>query len=68
MYVKDPVLIKSNRYGITIYFDHDMPYEELLAETGEKFRAFAHFFHKRRRAADGGDHTGCGKDTDLMYY
>ena len=44
MYVKDPVLIKSNRYGITIYFDHDMPYEELLAETGEKFRAFAHFF------------------------
>lgn len=44
MYVKDPVLIKSNRYGITIYFDHDMPYEELLAETRDKFQAFAHFF------------------------
>ena len=26
--MKDPVLIKSNRYGITIYFDSDMPYEE----------------------------------------
>ena len=30
--MKDPVLIKSNKYGITIYFDPDMPYEELLPE------------------------------------
>ena len=32
MCVKDPVFIKSNRYGLTLYFDHDMPYEELLKE------------------------------------
>ncbi len=44
MYVKDPVLIKSNRYGITIYFDADMPYEELLATTRTKFQSSAHFF------------------------
>ena len=44
MYVKDPVLIKSNRYGITIYFDHDMPYEDLLTETRDKFRSCTHLF------------------------
>ena len=52
MYVKDPVLIKSNRYGITIYFDHSMPYEELLAEAREKFRAFAHFFDRADMAVE----------------
>lgn len=44
MYVKEPVLIKSNRYGITIYFDPDMPYEELLEEVRRKFQSCAHFF------------------------
>ena len=42
--MKDPVLIKSNRYGITIYFDSDMPYEELLSEVQKKFQSSAHFF------------------------
>ena len=42
--MKDPVLIKSNRYGITIYFDPDMPYEELLLEVQKKFESSAHFF------------------------
>ena len=43
--MKDPVLIKSNKYGITIYFDPDMPYEELLPEVREKFESSAHFFN-----------------------
>ena len=38
MYVKDPVLIKSNRYGITIYFDSDMPFEELTKEVKNKLK------------------------------
>lgn len=28
--MKDQVLIKSNKYGITIYFDSDISFEELL--------------------------------------
>lgn len=28
--MKDQVLIKSNKYGITIYFDSDSSFEELL--------------------------------------
>ena len=42
--MKDPVLIKSNRYGITIYFDSDMPFEELTKEVKKKFETSAHFF------------------------
>lgn len=43
--MKDPVLIKSNKYGITIYFDSDMPFDELLEETQKKFESSVHFFH-----------------------
>ena len=52
MCVKDPVFIKSNRYGLTLYFDHDMPYEELLKETREKFRSFVHFFNHADMAVE----------------
>lgn len=43
--VKDPVLIKSNKYGITIRFDPDMPFTDLLHEVTAKFQASAHFFN-----------------------
>ena len=36
--------MKSSRYGITIYLDADMPYQELLLGVKEKFEASAHFF------------------------
>ena len=50
--MKDPVLIKSNKYGITIYFDPDMPYEELLPEVKEKFESSAHFFNHADMAVE----------------
>ena len=43
-YVRDAVRMKSNRYGITIYLDSKMPYEELLLAVKKKFEASAHFF------------------------
>ena len=42
--VKDPVLIKSNRYGIRISFDPDLPFDQLLAASVKKFGACAGFF------------------------
>lgn len=42
--MKDPVLMKSSKYGITIWFDEAMPYPELLFETKSKFEASARFF------------------------
>ena len=50
--MKDPVLIKSNKYGITIYLDPDMPYEELLPEVREKFESSAHFFNHADMAVE----------------
>lgn len=48
--MKDPVLIKSNRYGITIYFDPDLPFEELLFAVVDKFSASAAFFDHAKMA------------------
>lgn len=50
--MKDAVLIKSNRYGITIYFDPDMPYEELVMEVKKKFQSSAHFFNHAEMAVE----------------
>lgn len=43
--MKDSVLIKSNKYGITILSDSETPFERLLTETEEKFRSAEHFFN-----------------------
>ena len=64
--MKDPVLIKSNRYGITIYFDPDMPYEELLAEVRQKFRLSAHFFDHADMAVEFEGRTFTDEETHLM--
>lgn len=42
--MKDQVLIKSNKYGITIYFDSDISFEELLEVVKKKFQSASRFF------------------------
>ena len=42
--MKDHVIIKSGRYGLAVYLDQDIPYEELLVEIEEKFKASVSFF------------------------
>ena len=39
--MKDDVLIKSNKYGITIYFNSDNSFEELLDDVKNKFQSAA---------------------------
>lgn len=50
--MKDPVFIKSNKYGITIYFDSDMPFEDLLSEARKKFESSVHFFNHADMAVE----------------
>ena len=38
------VVIKSNRYGITLFLDKDIPFGDLLRDISEKFRASSKFF------------------------
>ncbi|MCD8241476.1 MAG: septum site-determining protein MinC, partial [Lachnospiraceae bacterium] len=38
------VVIKSNKYGITLVLDRETPFSELLTQIGEKFKASARFF------------------------
>ena len=66
MCVKEPVLIKSNRYGITIYFDPDMPYEELLLEVRKKFKSSAHFFDHADMAVEFEGRTFTKEEEQLM--
>lgn len=41
---KQAVIIKSNKYGITIRLDNQIPFEELKERVAEKFRESAGFF------------------------
>ncbi len=41
---KHPVMIKSNKYGITIILDDQIPFEELKEKVAEKFLESASFF------------------------
>ena len=42
--MKDHVIIKSNKYGLTVYLDSEIEYKELLVEIENKFRASSRFF------------------------
>ncbi len=42
--MKDPVRMKSSRYGIVLCLDPDMPYPKLLEAVQARFEASAHFF------------------------
>ncbi|MBR5508868.1 MAG: septum site-determining protein MinC [Lachnospiraceae bacterium] len=44
------VVIKSNKYGITLFLDKELPFKELLTEVGEKFKASSKFFHNAQMA------------------
>lgn len=50
--MKDAVLIKSNRYGITIYFDPECSFEELLESVKRKFQAASKFFANAKMAVE----------------
>ena len=64
--MKDPVLIKSNRYGITIFFDPYMPYGELLTEVQKKFQSSAHFFGHADMAVEFEGRTFTKEEEQLM--
>lgn len=38
------VVIKSNRYGITLFLDKQIPFQDLLNDISDKFRASSKFF------------------------
>ncbi len=44
------VVIKSNKYGITLFLDKDTDFSELLKDIGEKFRASSKFFKDAQMA------------------
>ena len=50
--MKDQVLIKSNKYGITIYFDSDSSFEELLEVVKKKFQSSSRFFAHAKMAVE----------------
>ena len=50
--MKDQVLIKSNKYGITIYFDSDSSFEELLEVVKKKFQSASRFFARAKMAVE----------------
>ena len=45
--MKSTVLIKSNRYGITVILDDQISFDELVADVEEKFKDSAKFFEHR---------------------
>ncbi|MCD8016153.1 MAG: septum site-determining protein MinC [Lachnospiraceae bacterium] len=47
---RSAVILKSNPYGLIISLSPDLPFEELLAAVGEKFRVSAGFFKNARLA------------------
>ncbi len=50
--MKSTVLIKSNRYGITVILDDKLPFEELVADVEEKFRDSGKFFEQAKLAVN----------------
>ena len=42
--MKNPVIIKSYKNGLSVYLNEEMGFEELLAALGEKFRESERFF------------------------
>lgn len=47
---KSPVIIKSNKYGLTVRLSSELPFAELLEAVAAKFRESAHFFRDARMA------------------
>lgn len=49
--MKNPVIIKGNKYGITVILDQNLPFEELKEAVAAKFRESAKFFGNAQMAA-----------------
>lgn len=49
--MKNSVIIKGNKYGITVILDQDMSFEELKAAVAEKFKESTKFFGTAQMAA-----------------
>ena len=64
--MKDPVLIKSNRYGLTICFDPDLPFANLLTAPAEKFGATAAVFDHAKMAVQFEGRTFTKEEEQLM--
>lgn len=48
--MKSTVLIKSNRYGITVILDNQVAFDELVTDVEEKFRDSGKFFEQAKLA------------------
>ena len=46
------VIIKSNKYGLTVILDDKMPFQELLLDIADKFQESANFFQKCKNGCD----------------
>ena len=44
------VIIKSNKYGLTVILDDKMPFQELLLDIADKFQESANFFSNAKMA------------------
>ena len=54
--MKDAVVIKGNKAGMTVYLEKDLDFDEVLQAIAKKFKATAKFravlpWHKKRTAA-----------------
>ena len=49
--MKNSVIIKGNKYGITVILDKDLPFEELKEAVAAKFRESTKFFGDAQMAA-----------------
>lgn len=47
---EESFIIKSNRYGLTLVLDPEVPFDRLVQEIGEKFRESARFFRNAQMA------------------
>ena len=45
---RQTVVIKSNRYGIMLFLDKDIPFSDLLADIAQKFKTSSNFFKDAR--------------------
>ncbi len=48
--MKNAVIVKSFQNGISVYLDHELPFEDLLNEIAFKFRESSHFFQDAKMA------------------
>ena len=59
------VIIKSNKYGLTVILDDKMPFQELLLDIADKFQESANFFRNAKMAVTfRGEQNFCPVFTD----